>query len=71
MSADLSQITRNVLARVESLSGFPVHVREEPSLGSLSSHKLASGGKPVHVVNYHPSVAILAGRGAAELPAEE
>jgi len=51
----LREITRDVTSKVEAASGYPVHVREEPSLGTLSKVKMATEAVPAHVISWNPS----------------
>jgi len=51
---ELRQITREILKSVEETSGLPVHVIEEPKLGTLATVRMARGTMPAHVVLYKP-----------------
>jgi hypothetical protein len=51
----LRDVTRAILAQVESTSGYPVLVTEDRSLRTLASVRMARGKATAHVVTYNPT----------------
>ena len=47
--------TREFLALVETETGYPVRVREDPSLPTLAVVRMARGNVPAHFVTYKPT----------------
>jgi hypothetical protein len=54
---ELRETTREVLAQVEQITGFPAVVVSEADMPVLSTASMASSVRPGHVIRYHPSVA--------------
>src|ERR1039458_7115184 len=50
----LLDCTTKILGIVESLSGRPVRVQEDPSMQLLATVKIARGPAPLHMVTYRP-----------------
>jgi len=51
---ELRQVTREILRSAEEVSGLPVHVMEDPKLGTIATVRMARGAMPAHVVLYKP-----------------
>jgi hypothetical protein len=49
-----SGITERTVARVEEVSGLPVLVREDPSLKTLATVRMARGNAQAHIITYNP-----------------
>src|ERR1039458_6170785 len=46
--------TQELLKLAEQLSGRPVRVREDQTLGVLATVKMARGNAPMHMISYRP-----------------
>lgn len=55
MSKTIREITQAVIKQVEEVSGFPVEVMPDRSLGNMATVKMARGPQNRHVVMYNPA----------------
>lgn len=46
--------TRVIIELAEKLSGRPVRIKEDPTLGVLATMKMARGEAPMHMISYRP-----------------
>lgn len=51
----LRDVTRTLIDRVETVSGCPVLVSDDPSLKTLVSSRVARGANRIHVISYNPT----------------
>ena len=51
----LSRLSKEIISQVESVSGIPVILQEEPGLELMATVTMARGGVPAHVIRYRPS----------------
>ena len=49
------ETTRQIIALVEDMSGFPVLVQEEASLQTPADVQMARGSAAAHTISYRPS----------------
>jgi len=51
----LRELTRTVIDRVETVSGCPVIVSEDPSVKTLVVSRVARGANRIHTISYNPT----------------
>jgi len=51
----LREVTRAVISLVEKVSGSPVVGREDASLKTLATSRIARGANRIHTISYNPS----------------
>jgi hypothetical protein len=51
----LRELTRTVIERVETVSGCPVIVSEDPSVKTLVASRIARGANRIHTIAYNPT----------------
>ena len=48
-------VTRAVIERVETVSGYPVVVSEDAGLKTLAASRIARGENPIHSISINPN----------------